>query len=84
MDYEVKENENTTISAGGFTFKNWSVDNLYEGDYPVERLIEALEVVQYFKKKYPNDEFVLGFDEILRDEICHIFGGSLEEEEEDE
>lgn len=79
MDYKVENNENTTITNG--VFKKWNEKNLFDFEYPVERLIETLSVVQAFKRKYPKDESVLGFDEILRDEICHLFGGELVDDE---
>ena len=33
------------------------------------------------KKKYPNDELVDGSIEVLRDEICKMFGGTIYNDE---
>ena len=77
MECSVENNENTNITIEDYKFNKWDENNLYGREYSVESLIETLRVVQAFKRKYPNDEFVLGFDEILRDEICKMFGGSI-------
>lgn len=63
--------ENTAKEEG------WTVKNLTKSDFELEELVSTLYTVNKFKKKYPNDEFVSIFDEIVRDEICHIFGGAL-------
>jgi len=57
--------------------KPWSIDNIYRSELTVDTLIQTLQVIDVFKRKYPNDEIVRDFEEIVRDEICMIFGGSL-------
>lgn len=71
--------ENSTQDYGCETEnkQKWSVEELEKCDFQVEELIFCLHVIDRFKKKYPNDEIPANMDELIRDEICRIFGGSL-------
>lgn len=59
------------------THDTWTIDNINKSVFVVEELINTLHTIDKFKKKYPNDEYVFAFDEIVRQEICEIFGGEL-------
>lgn len=54
----------------------WSFDNVYRNDFTIDSLVRTLEVLDIFKRKYPNDETIRDFEDIVREEICQMFGGS--------
>ena len=54
----------------------WSFDNVYNNDFTIDSLVRTLEVLDTFKRKYPNDETIRDFEDIVREEICQMFGGS--------
>ena len=56
--------------------KTWSINNVYKNEFTIDSLMTTLEVVNIFKRKYPNDETIQNFEDIVREEICHIFGGT--------
>ena len=56
--------------------KTWSINNVYKNEFTIDSLMTTLEVVNIFKKKYPNDETIQNFEDIVREEICQIFGGT--------
>ena len=57
---------------------NWSVKtHLYDAPVSVNDLMRAIEVFGSLKHKYPNDENIDIALEILRDEICQMFGGTI-------
>lgn len=58
--------------------KDWNFET-YIDDAPVSvnDLVQAIEVFVCLKNKYPNDENVDLAIEILRDEICQMFGGTI-------
>lgn len=57
--------------------KNWDIKNVYDAPVSVNDLMRAIEVLNCLKHKYPNDENVDIAIEILRDEICQMFGGTI-------
>jgi hypothetical protein len=58
--------------------QNWNLeDNVFKSDLNIDDVVTAIGVFEVLKKKYPNDEIVSDAIEILRDEICQIFGGSI-------
>ena len=58
--------------------KNWSLENnVYCSEFTVEELIDAIRVFEVLKTKYPNNEIISDSIEILRNEACNIFGGSI-------
>lgn len=61
--------------------KGWDIESLYKTEFTYESLIDTLKVIDLFKKKYPNDETIFDFDEIVRQELCNMFGGTLIENE---
>ena len=56
--------------------KTWSINNIYKNEFTIDSLMTTLEVVNIFKRKYPNDETIQNFEDIVREEICQIFGGT--------
>lgn len=79
-DYKVNKdalNVSTTVD-NGTEERKWSIDNVLGSEFTIDSLMNTLMVVDIFKRKYPNDDVISGFDEIVRDEICSLFGGSLD------
>ena len=58
--------------------ENWNLKtHVYDAPVNVSDLMSAIEVFNCLKQKYPNDENVDIAIEILRDEICQMFGGTI-------
>jgi hypothetical protein len=58
--------------------KNWSLKtHVYNANISVNDLMQSIEVFDILKHKYPNDENIDIAIEILRDEICQMFGGTI-------
>jgi hypothetical protein len=58
--------------------ENWNLKtHVYDSPVSVNDLMLSIEVFDYLKQKYPNDENVDIAIEILRDEICQMFGGTI-------
>lgn len=58
--------------------KSWNLKNyVYNADLSVDEMTNAIHVFETLKVKYPNDEFVNGAIDILRNEICKMYGGSI-------
>ena len=51
--------------------------DLYDAELTVEELVNAIYVFDRLQCKYPNDDTVATAIEILRDEVCQMFGGSI-------
>ena len=51
--------------------------DLYDAELTVEELVNAIYVFDRLQHKYPNDDTVAIAIEILRDEVCQMFGGSI-------
>ena len=51
--------------------------DLYDAELTVDELVNAIYVFDRLQSKYPNDEIVATAIEILRDEVCQMFGGSI-------
>jgi hypothetical protein len=56
--------------------KKWNIYDLYKSEFTVDNLVRTLEVIDMFKRKYPNDETIKDFEDIVREEICQLFGGT--------
>lgn len=57
---------------------NWNLKTyVYNADLSVDEMTNAIHVFETLKVKYPNDEFVAGAIEILREEICKMYGGTI-------
>lgn len=79
-DYKVNNDHfvsTSTVDDNGTEEKKWSVENIYSSEFTVDDLVRTLDVIDIFKRKYPNDETIQDFEEIIRDEICQLFGGTV-------
>ena len=63
-------------SYGGSTKRKWNIQDVYASEFTLDGLVKTLDVIDIFKRKYPNDETVQNFEDIVRDEICQLFGGT--------
>ena len=63
-------------SYGEGTERKWNIQDVYATEFSLDELVRTLEVIDIFKRKYPNDETVQNFEDIVRDEICQLFGGT--------
>lgn len=50
---------------------------VYSADISVDEIINTIRVFEILKEKYPNDELIDGAIEVLRNEICNMFGGTI-------
>lgn len=58
--------------------RNWSLkNNVFNADFSVDEIINSIRLFEILKNKYPNDELIDGSIEVLRNEICNMFGGSI-------
>lgn len=77
MEYTVNTKDPNVSSTLENNERNeWSLDNVYKNEFTVDNLMKTLEVLDTFKRKYPNDETIMNFEGIVREEICQIFGGT--------
>ena len=78
-DYKVNRSQFVTTSTADDQAeeKKWSVRDLYETEFNLDSLVKTLDVLDTFKRKYPNDDTIQDFEEIVRDEICQLFGGTI-------
>ena len=57
---------------------NWNLKtNVYASDLSVDEMTNAIAVFEILKPKYHNDEIIDGAIEVLRNEICMMYGGSI-------
>lgn len=58
--------------------RKWSLDNdVFGAQLTVDEMVNAINVFEVLKKKYPNDDIIDTAIEILREEICLMFGGRI-------
>ena len=58
--------------------KKWSLDkDVFGSQLTVDEMVNAINVFEVLKKKYSNDDIIDTAIEILREEICLMFGGSI-------
>lgn len=58
--------------------KNWSLfKDYYESKFTIESIVNAIHVFESLQDKYPNDDIIATSIEILRNEACNMFGGSI-------
>lgn len=43
----------------------------------IDDLVKSIYVFEQLKFKYPNDETIQNAIEILREEVCKMFGGTI-------
>ena len=66
MEYTVNTNDpNVSSTLEENEKREWSVENLYQTEFPLDSLVETLQVLDIFKRKYPNDQTIKDFEEIL-------------------
>lgn len=54
-------------------------DNIKSNMFKPEDLFTCLKVVNLFRQKYPNDDTVSDFENIVRDEIAQMVGATCDE-----
>ena len=64
-------------SYGEGTERKWNIQDVYATEFSLDELVRTLDVIDIFKRKYPNDETIQDFEDIVRDEVCQLFGGSI-------
>lgn len=69
-------NPNVSSTLENNESNEWSLDNVYKNEFTIDSLVKTLEVLDTFKRKYPNDETIRDFEDIVREEICQMFGGT--------
>ena len=80
MTYDVDPNApnaSITNELHGDDTLNWNISYVYQSEFTLDSLMKTLEIIDAFKKKYPNYEPIEKFETLIRNEICHMFGGSL-------
>lgn len=66
----------TERNYDGGTKRKWNIQDVYASEFTLDGLVKTLDVIDIFKRMYPNDETVQNFEDIVRDEICQLFGGT--------
>ena len=58
--------------------KKWSLNNnVYRSDITIDEYISSIRLFDVLKSKYPEDELFDEVIDVLRDEICKMFGGTI-------
>jgi hypothetical protein len=58
--------------------KKWNLNQyVYGADLSVDDIINTIRVFEILKEKYPNDELMDDAIDVLRNEICNMFGGTI-------
>lgn len=58
--------------------KEWDLrSNVFESILSVEDMVNAIYVFEKLKFEYPNNDNITLSIELLRDEICKMFGGTI-------
>lgn len=58
--------------------KKWSLrTDFYKSDLSIEEIVGAIHVFESLQDKYPNDDIIATSIDILRNEACNMFGGSI-------
>lgn len=61
---------------------DWNLrKDVLNAEITVSEMVDAIRVFEVLKNKYPNDDIIAGAIEILRDEICQMFGGTIYDDE---
>lgn len=61
---------------------NWDLTSkVLNADFSIEDLVNSIYLFERLKFKYPNDETIQTAIEILREEVCQMFGGTIYVEE---
>jgi hypothetical protein len=60
----------------------WNLDRyVYSSKISIDDMVNSIRVFELLKNKYPNDELIDGAIEVLRDEVCKMFGGTIYNDE---
>lgn len=51
--------------------------NVFESTLSIDDIVNAIYVFERLKFKYPNNDNIKFSIELLRDEICKMFGGTI-------
>ena len=81
-EYTVNPNDPNVSTTMDKVGKKWDLDKVFEFPYTPENLFKTLQIVDGLKRKYPNDEIIIDFEKIVRNEICMMFGGTIDDMEE--
>ena len=77
LDYSTEgTNENNSTNKND----RWNIDRLGNSEFTIDELINVLVVIDKFKRKYPNDDIPVDMEDVVREEICDIFGGTTIED----
>ena len=58
--------------------KKWSLNNnVYRSEISIEEYLNSIRLFEVLRSRYPNDELFDEVIEVLRDEICKMFGGTI-------
>ena len=61
---------------------DWNLrKDVLNAELTVSEMVDAIGVFEVLKNKYPNDDIIASAIEILRDEICKMFGGTIYDDE---
>ena len=61
---------------------DWNLrKDVLDAEPTVSEMVDAICVFEVLKNKYPNDDIIASAIEILRDEICQMFGGTIYDDE---
>ena len=62
--------------------RNWNLKtHVFDAELSVSEYIDSIVVFDRLSHKYPNDEHIKIAIEILRNEICQMFGGTIYSDE---
>jgi hypothetical protein len=79
MEYKVdpnNQNVSTTVDQDKVELQ-WNIMNVYQSQFTLDSLLKTLEIIDTFKREYPDKDVIRQFETIVREEICRMFGGSL-------
>jgi hypothetical protein len=56
----------------------WNLNQyVYGAELSVDDIINTIRVFEILKEKYPKDELMDDAIDVLRNEICNMFGGTI-------
>lgn len=56
----------------------WNLEKyVYSSEISLDDMVCSIKVFEVLKNKYPNDELIDGAIEVLREEVCRMFGGTI-------
>lgn len=84
MDYNINPETQNVTTTQERTDSKWNISKIYNTEFTVDSLVSALELIDVFKRKYPNDETVKDFEKIVRQELCMLFGGTIDDIEDED